>query len=193
MYSQNAEEKHILKFFGDRTGRFLDIGAFDGITFSNVRALYELGWKGVMVEPSPCCFTSLIRNYPKNDVELVNVALGTTSGVAVLHASEDAVSTLSESHQELWKTAANFRKITINQLSVSDFLKAFPGPYEFITLDVEGTNWELLQQIPIMDLGCEMLCVEFGEDGSVMKAYLEGLAWELVYSSAENYIFVRRD
>lgn len=192
MYSQNAEEKHILEFFGEREGRFLDIGAFDGITFSNVRALYEKGWSGVMVEPSPTCFSALIKNYPDPRVKLVNVALSDRGGLGVLHASEDAVSTLSEEHRELWEKATNFREVTINLLTVNDFFKRFPGPYDFINLDVEGTNWQLLQQIPILDLGCEMLCVEFGNDGDSIKAMMQSLAWEMIYSSAENFIFVRQ-
>jgi hypothetical protein len=33
MYSQNDEERFIVDFFAGRTGRFLDIGAFDGVRF----------------------------------------------------------------------------------------------------------------------------------------------------------------
>lgn len=40
--------------------RFLEIGAWDPITFSNTRALVELGWRGVMIEPSPGPFIELL-------------------------------------------------------------------------------------------------------------------------------------
>ena len=35
MYSQRDEELHILGYFGDKVGRFIDIGAYDGKSFSN--------------------------------------------------------------------------------------------------------------------------------------------------------------
>ena len=36
--------------------QFLEIGAYHPEEFSNTRALVELGWGGVYVEPSPKCF-----------------------------------------------------------------------------------------------------------------------------------------
>ena len=41
MYSQNQEEKYILKHFKDKQGTFLDLGAYDGKELSNTRALVE--------------------------------------------------------------------------------------------------------------------------------------------------------
>lgn len=62
MFSQFQEEAAILTAFEGKTvGRFLEIGAWDPITFSNTRALVELGWSGVMIEPSPGPFLELLR------------------------------------------------------------------------------------------------------------------------------------
>lgn len=58
-YSQNGEQEAILKIFGESEGRFLDIGAYDGKTFSNTLALIERGWSGVLIEPSPNAFMAL--------------------------------------------------------------------------------------------------------------------------------------
>ncbi|SRR6266567_8798456 len=62
-YSQFEEQDHILRAFVrlDAPGRFLDIGAWDPITFSNTRALVEMGWSGVMIEPSPGPFIEILR------------------------------------------------------------------------------------------------------------------------------------
>lgn len=59
-YSQYEEEQHILKALGGRVGTFMDIGAYHPMTFSNTRALFERGWSGVMVEPSPGPFMNLL-------------------------------------------------------------------------------------------------------------------------------------
>jgi hypothetical protein len=55
-YSQNNEQEIILNFFNGRIGRYLDIGAFDGVAASNTLALAELGWQGTVIEPSPWVF-----------------------------------------------------------------------------------------------------------------------------------------
>jgi FkbM family methyltransferase len=68
-YSQFSEQDYILQAFPDpnelnsflKTGRFLDIGSWDTVTFSNTRALYELGWAGVMIEPSPGPLVEMLR------------------------------------------------------------------------------------------------------------------------------------
>ena len=61
MFSQRDEEQVILDHFGDRVGTFLDVGAYDGITFSNTHALALKGWSGVCVEASPSCFVKLMK------------------------------------------------------------------------------------------------------------------------------------
>jgi hypothetical protein len=48
-YSQNNEQEIILNFFNGRIGRYLDIGAFDGVSMSNTLALVELGWQGTAI------------------------------------------------------------------------------------------------------------------------------------------------
>jgi len=55
MFSQNDEEKHIVRFFRDKIdkGSFLDIGAYNGKAFSNTHRLALNGWSGVCLEPSP--------------------------------------------------------------------------------------------------------------------------------------------
>lgn len=75
-YSQFGEQEAILAAFKspypegseakrrsllERSNRFLDIGCWDPITFSNTRALFELGWSGVMIEPAPGPMLELLR------------------------------------------------------------------------------------------------------------------------------------
>ena len=52
-YSQFGEDLALINLIGDRTGRYLDIGAHHPSRFSNTRLLYERGWSGVNVEANP--------------------------------------------------------------------------------------------------------------------------------------------
>jgi FkbM family methyltransferase len=195
MYSQNDEEKHIIEIFGEApSGKFLDIGAYDGKTFSNVRRLWELGWTGVLVEPNPKSFHHLMKNFPPDEgaeVELVNAAIAMDDGLIEFHSSNDAVSTMSESHRELWSKAVKFRKIHVCAITVESLLEKFPGPYRFVNLDVEGMNFEILTQLPLEDLQCECICVEFENHSSDILLFMAEEGWKMVAKNSENFIFTR--
>lgn len=190
MYSQNEEEKYILEFFKDKpVGRYLDIGAADGKTLSNTYALYEKGWSGVLVEPSPGQFSGLLRNITRPEMRLVNVALDTVGGIAKFHVTDDFVSTLDEGHYNLWKSAANYRDMYVSKISVKDFLTHFGGRYDFLNLDVEGINYALLKEIPIDSLGFSCVCIEYENNLKPILDMFNG--WKRLYTSGENIVLCR--
>ncbi len=186
--SQYGEGKFILDHFAGRTGRFLDIGAFDGITFSNTRPLADLGWSGVCVEPSPPAFCHLMRNYEGNDkVELVNAAIvgGPPLGFGAreVHqpivqeffcntadaSSADMLSTLREDHRNKFQ-AYPFRKILIPGITWWDLFGApCDRHFDFVNIDVEGINDQVFMAMPV-GLSCEMICIELDPIESVMEA-----------------------
>jgi len=67
MFSQRDEETYILEHFKGSTGTFLDLGAYDGVMFSNTRQLALNGWCGVCVEPSPTVLPKLLELYKDSD------------------------------------------------------------------------------------------------------------------------------
>ena len=80
MYSQYDEEKHIAALTAtcepDRR-RFLDLGAWEPKTFSNSRALFEAGWAGVVVDPSPSAILKQVEEYGMDGrIEIVSIAVG---------------------------------------------------------------------------------------------------------------------
>ncbi len=61
-YSQNGEQAHILHYLdtiGLKTGHLVDLGAGDGYTMSNSRALLEMGWTGALYDGDPKGNTSV--------------------------------------------------------------------------------------------------------------------------------------
>lgn len=64
----------IAKTLAATKGTYIEAGANDGLRQSNTLELErELGWSGLLVEPSPVAFAQLHRNRPSNT--LVNAAL----------------------------------------------------------------------------------------------------------------------
>ena len=64
-YSQDGQDEFLDQFVfkGRKSGFFVEIGAHDGIQFSNSVFLErERGWRGICVEPHPKIFPELVRN-----------------------------------------------------------------------------------------------------------------------------------
>src|SRR5258708_43393 len=61
-YSQHRQDQIVYEtlFREAKTGVFVDVGAYDGETFSNSLFFEEtLGWRGLCIEPLPAAFAKL--------------------------------------------------------------------------------------------------------------------------------------
>lgn len=66
-YSQAGEDKFLEKLLPDK-GFFVDIGAYDGLKFSNTKRFYDKGWSGLAVEGTLKYFRALMVNMPSPNV-----------------------------------------------------------------------------------------------------------------------------
>lgn len=195
-YSQNDEEQVILNLLGAGTGRwFLDIGAYDGKTFSNSLRLAELGWSGVCVEPSPTAFTGLLRVHKDNpEVQLVNAAIGLEDKwVTFFDSGGDAVSSTDVHHVMRWtQSGVPFTPFQLRQVSVSSFLAQFNRPYAFVNIDVESKNWDLFTAINWSTMPeVKVICVEYDLLADKMVEFIRPFGFELAHKTSENLIFHR--
>ncbi|MFN0217617.1 MAG: FkbM family methyltransferase [Hyphomicrobium sp.] len=196
MYSQNEEEKHILGYFRwTGGGTFLDVGAFHPKTFSNTRALYEKGFKGVFVEPSPSLLPAFEAEYGNDpDIQVLPVCVGAVNGaVEFFDSSGDAISSTLESETHRWAKAYNtkFNKISREMVTVPELLKrAKYQTFDFINVDTEGNVLEILEQIDVKALGVKLICAEWNSaDGDKFKSYFARFKMRPLYTNAENMIY----
>ena len=81
-YSQAGQDgiiNEILRRININNGIFVEFGGWDGIHLSNCRSLYERGFKGVFIEANPKKINQCKRNYPLNDICLINEFVGAPS------------------------------------------------------------------------------------------------------------------
>lgn len=212
MYSQNNEDYLISEYFGGRTGRLLDIGANDGVTLSNSRLLIEKGWAADLVEPSPSAFARLENIYMDGaeeiffgDIQTYNFAIGTQTGEIEFWESDghlgDDVALLSsgiQSHVEKWSKHVkpdgkrqSFRKISVPCYRWEDVWLSM-NDYLFITIDAEGMDYEILEQIVLFETDC--LCIEWANDPyqlAKISDYAESYGLTEGHRNFENVIFFR--
>lgn len=176
MSSQYGEHENVLAYFAGRRGRFLDVGAADGLTFSNTAPLLAAGWHGVMVEPSLDNLRWLIENYGENPrVEIVALPLAQNRGSTGIWEGRE-YSTLLASHKDRIITSSmgerTFRERMTCAIDWPQLITWYGADYNFINIDVEGMNLELLEAMPfdmpefrktstgVKRLKPEMVCIE---------------------------------
>mgnify|MGYP003403051092 FL=1 len=201
-YSQGLEENYIVKYFKDFKGTLLDIGANDGKTFSNSLALIELGWRAILVEPSKIAFSKIKELHKANEnVTLVNAAIGNETGFLTLYESGHhlkdksdvaLLSSLNESETTKWKNAGiEFKEYKVDVMPYSCVAKP---KYDFITIDAEGYDLEILKQIDLTNT--KLLCIEWNSIESNKEQILKYTSTfgmnNVIYQSAENLLICRK-
>lgn len=193
MHSQNAEERYILAAFAGQAhpGRFLDIGAWNAVDKSNTRALYERGWSGVLIEPSPGPFAGLqaaYRNEPR--ITLLQAAVGFERHPLKMWVTDDAVTTSDSATYQKWRRHVKYNgEITVQQLLIEDVYEH--GEFDFVSIDAEGVSVDLMQRILALKHYPRCMCVEHDDRTSEIISGVTPLGYHIVYGNGENLVMVR--
>lgn len=208
MYSQHGEEHAILASLerrGITNGRFLDIGAFDGVTYSNARALAEKGWSGVFVEPNPFAASKLVRLYagdPNHVVVLAAVnAHPDLAPMALSDHDVEGLSTFDEAYHDKWQHLANFRRAVVPVITWDDLMDVVcpesappEAAFSVVSIDTEGLSLMLLLHMP-ETVRPAVICIE--KDSEAVRdsvlAELSRRHYVLIYESLENIVAERVD
>lgn len=199
MYSQNSEEQIILNYFKDiELGVVLDIGANDGITFSNSLALIESGWMGTLVEPHPVAYELLTKHHAFNSfVDCVRAAIcehneNVTLNINTPHIEGDTglLSTLVPSETDKWKSVVQYDTVQVQGYTFKRFQEIWKcDKFDFVTIDAEGMDYAILSQIDLTKCGCKMVCVEYnGIELDKYINYCERFGMSVKHVNAENLI-----
>ena len=177
-------------------GYFVELGANDGVTYSNTRHLEtRRGWTGVLIEPTPNNFLLCRQNrsddvqvfcnacvsfdYPEKYVEMIyaglmSVSIGLESDVEDAKAHADSAQPFLSGQHPMYRFGALARPL--NDILVE---AKSPALMDFLSLDVEGAEIEVLKGINHNQFRFKYLCVEC-RDEAVMTAYLASVGYRLV-------------
>ncbi len=203
MGSQYDEDRYIAAALDARTvkkDRFLDIGAFHPTVFSNTRQLFEAGWEGVMIEPSPLPMEKLLREYGnKPRITLIQAAVGMDPSLTLLHVTEDALSTTDPAQKERWtdpndktKDGGYYGSMFVPQITLAELFEAVSADFDFVSIDTEGSSFELLKEM--FRLGVNPWCVCFEHDGRYPESFavIHEQGYKVVYENATNRVIQLR-
>jgi FkbM family methyltransferase len=182
-YSQCQEDIFLYEnyFKNKRNGVYIELGALDGNLYSNTKFFEDyLNWKGILIEPNLYQFQSLKENRPNNF--LFNNLISNSKeelkfryflkGHAAVSGVED---TLSQHHMDEYFDRYNENNylpqnsIYMKPKTLTEIVKStYFNHIDFLSLDVEGHEYEVLQSwdfsIPIYLILIEMLGVQPEKD-----------------------------
>lgn len=206
-YSQFGEQAAILAALGytQDVGEFVnpaelvesrllwDIGAWHPTEFSNSRALIELGWQAILFEPSPGPMQNLLAEYGySKHVTLVQAAVALQAGLMDLWASDDAVSTSSDTEHERWKDAAKFRgKLLVPAITLEHIANRFGGA-AFVNIDVEGGSAELFLHMLTLGMYPTVVCCEHDGRTTELLNAATAVGYHATLVNSTNIVVVRK-
>ena len=183
----------VKKLDGPRT--VFDIGAHDGKTNSNSLALIEMGWSAVLIEPSPSCFLKLLDRHAGNPkVTLINAAIGLDKMMVKFYEFvDDQCGTTVRANAEKWTSPERkCREYWISQVTIPELLNQVGGCADVLSIDTEGTAFDILGKCPITSWNPTVIVVEHDLRAYEMAAWAERMKYDIHGLNAENLVMVKR-
>jgi len=205
VFSEYEEEKYILEAVSDlKTGTFIDVGAYDGLAYSNTRALVELGWRGIMIEPGLQAFQKLLANYAdKPNIVLIHGALEYESFGRPWHygmlsefwENPETYSTARAGNRERFEGHYTFsRSFLVPCFTWNDI----PSTCDVLSIDTEGSSFEALEKwayvVEYEDWSKHprVICVEHDGKIEACQNILKPLEYKEIHRNKVNVIYRRK-
>ncbi len=205
-YSQCDQDKiiHEHYFWKFKSGIFVDIGAHNGITFSNSCFFEkELGWKGICVEPIPEVFTQLTANRKCSCIQgcITNFS-GTEKFHRVLSPIKhvEMLSGLVKDYNpihfqrmkhELSLSGGSLECIDVMCYKLNDLLKKNRIAHiNLLSIDTEGGEFEILESIDFDKYLVDVITVKDNYNDSRFIPFLKDEGFQFIRRIKQNLLFV---
>ena len=151
-------------------GFFVEIGANDGYTLSNTLFLEnQFGWTGLLVEANP----SYLGRLGTRSAKVVNKAVAAQKGTVEFIAAGlygGIASSLQSAHADKTRGA---QRISVETATLDEIFMecGVPARMEFISIDVEGGEIPILEQLCASKYRFKSGCIEHGLRPGDLEAF----------------------
>lgn len=165
-YAQCGEDI-IIKHFFDKIGvlkpSYLDIGCHHPYFLSNTYLFYKNGSRGINIDPSPIAIKPF-NIFRPGDINLQKAISNQNAVLPFYEMEYKTLSTLSEKEAKRFESegikitsVTSVQTITVLDLLAKHFNGIFP---DFLTIDVEGYEYEIFNSIDFSITFPKLICVE---------------------------------
>jgi len=201
-YSQCGQDAKVDELLnGKRDGVFVDVGAHDGVSFSNT-FFFEIhrGWTGVCFEPNPSVFERLVINR-RCVCENVGVStapgtlryLSITGGCEMLSGflNSYAPEHLKRIEREFKACGGTRREIDVPVVGLTQYLEEKGiTRVDYLSIDTEGGELQLLEALDFARIDIRIIGVENNYDDRRLRGVMasNGFALHATMECDEIYV-----
>jgi FkbM family methyltransferase len=202
-YSQHKQDQYLDNYVFDsmEDGYFIDVGAFDGVNFSNTYFLEKnRSWRGICIEPLPKQFKKLQRNrvcelvngvVSSKDVEHVEFCeLGgyceMLSGIIANYSDDHKARIFNEQrdqNEEHLRDKIKVRNFRFSQLPARKEI-------DLLSIDIEGGELDLLNDIDMGLYKINAILIEDDSNSRELRQMLENNDYNHIAYLGSDSLFV---
>jgi len=192
--SQLGQDVFALSFVGPkRIGYFVEFGATNGKSLSNTFLLEKhFGWKGILCEPARGWLPELQKNrtakidsrcvYSKSDlrVNFLETEIGELSTIEGFGEEDEHSGTREVNH--------SYEVITVSLLDLLNY-HAAPRHIDFLSIDTEGSEFEILEAFDFSQYSFGVIAVEhnYSATREKVRALLVSHGYRQVYPELSDF------
>ena len=194
-YSMDKEDLVIDEYFKNKNkGFYVDVGCYHPLQRNNTMLLYQKGWRGINIDISD--FSIKLFKFLRPDDFNLNVAVSNKEGEIDMFFQKK-LSQLSTIKENSAKNA--FQGNILNKKILSRKLTSIleQGKYkhqkiDFLNVDAEGADFEVLQSLDFNKYSPELICIEVIEkdlENSDVFNFLHKNRYKKIWSGVFSHIF----
>lgn len=196
-YSMDKEDLVIKEYFKSKNkGFYVDVGCYHPLQRNNTMLLHQKGWKGINIDISD--FSIKLFKFLRPDDLNLNLAVTNKEGEIDMFFQKklSQLSTIKENRAKIaFQGKILNKKILSKKLtSILDESKYQDQKIDFLNIDVEGADFEVLQSLNLNKYSPELICIEVIEKdlaSSDVFNFLYKNSYKKIWSGVFSHIFQR--
>ena len=185
-YSQFGEDLLIDKFFGNYVGKYVDIGCFHPIKYSNTALLNKKGWRGVNIDLNEVSI-KFFNACRKDDLNITACLSDKKEDVIIYMDSE--FSALNSIYLQNSKNF-NFKQLKKKKIQTKVFSEIVEDSFDFLNIDCEGNDYKIIKTIDLKKYKPKLINIEVSEENkNYIYNYLNQNGYELLAIKSLSHIF----
>ena len=181
-----------------KNGFYVDAGCYHPLHLSNTYLLYKRSWNGINIDISE--FSIKLFNYLRpNDVNINSAVSNTEKEISFYYQKKlSQLSTIKKAISNE-RMQGNIKEKKIKSLKLNSILnqsKFKNRQIDFLNIDVEGADFEVLKSLDFTIYEPKIICIEIMEKNifeSEIYNFLKDLNYNKVWSSKSsfNHVFLK--
>ena len=187
--SEIGQDKWVIAkmFPGVTNGHFLDVGSGHGTIGSNTKALEELGWTGICVDPFP-------THMEGRTCQMIKEVVSSVSGQTVRFHTHAGLGGIADTLGKWKEEASKSPAVELTTVTLAEILGRVKAPtfIHFLSLDIEGAELDALRGIGLDNYRFGAMAIEHNEEEpkrTDIINYLRRFGYERVHTYRQDDFF----